>query len=55
MLGMSLFAISANMPRLRELPTSTREPSREAACINCSSEELTIWPSPLTSMAMPAG
>ena len=52
---MFLFAISANVPRLSELPTSDSEPSFDAACIICSSEEFTIWPWPLASIAMPAG
>ena len=55
MLAMFLAAISANTPRLSELPISTSEPSFEAACINCSSDEFTICASPLTSIAIPAG
>ena len=55
MLPMFLAAISANAARFSALPISTSEPSLEAACINCSSDEFTICASPLTSIATPAG
>ncbi len=52
---MFLFAIRANVPLLRELPISEKDPSFDAACISCSSDEFTIWAWPLASMATPAG